>query len=115
VVVTEQVIEEKVPSRYGYDNPAVPEQMDYVPFGSAEHMGMLNLRKVGKDEQTDLVYEGYTLADVTQYGASATERFLRATLEQQVRCLQSKPPTPKAVVAGSEHLPMSAAEMWRPD
>jgi len=69
----------------------------------------LGLRKA--EETDDVVYQGYALVDVTQWGPSATDRFLLQVLKQKVNNLLS--PNPKHQ-SEDPFEPQYAPLMWRP-
>ena len=72
-------------------NQAMPDQTGFIEIGSENHMRLLGLRKA--DSTDDIVFEGYALEDVTQFGQVVSERYLRQTLISRVSLL--KTPFPK--------------------
>lgn len=68
------------------------KQTDYVAHGSLQHANLLGLRKVEAGEVTDLILEGWTLADPTAPGPQVTDTYLRELLRSKVSVLQSGKP-----------------------
>lgn len=90
------------------------EQRDpnMVARGSDRHASMLLLRKADEHDDQELVIDGWTLADLTRYGPSATTRFLKRILVQKVNELKSEIP----VMQSDDPLaPNYALPMWNPD
>lgn len=92
-------------------NPLAPKQNDYVPHGSERHLALLGLRPAAKEE-TELVFEGYTLADPTFAGPAATERYLAETLRQKVREFKSRP---QMMQSDDPFAPNYAPKMFTPN
>lgn len=87
-------------------------QHDYIEHGSDEHAAFLGLRKAIKDDQAELIIEGWTLVDVSPYGVLgwplATKREL---LAQKVSELLTLPPEMQSEDPQAENF---APTMWRP-
>ena len=90
-------------ARRGKRNP------DYVEHGSDRHASLLGLRKAEKDDDPQL--DGWALADVTMWGANATDKFLMQKLRQKVSELKSKAPAMQSIDPFKPHY---APPIWRP-
>jgi hypothetical protein len=82
---------------------------DYVEHGSDQHAALLGLRKAEEDDT--LVYQGWTLADVTTWGPTATPLFLKNILRSKVSELTTPPPVVQSV---DPMKPGYAPPMWQP-
>ena len=80
----------------------VKEQTDYIQHGSDAHAALMGLRKAKADDTLQI--DGWTLQDMTMFGAQATETFIRETLRQKVSELK----------AGIPSVPAYARPMWQP-
>lgn len=60
-----------------------------IKHGSAEHAALLGLRKARDDDAIQL--DGWTLVDMTMFGANVTETYLREVLRQKVSELKHSP------------------------
>ena len=80
-----------------------------IARGSDGHAAFLGLVKAKKDDEPQL--KGWTLADVTMWGPSATAEFLKRVLAQKVSELTTLPPE---MQSEDSRLPNYAPTMWVP-
>jgi hypothetical protein len=94
------------------DEPTVDptERLDYVKHGSDRHALMIGLRLATEDDK--LVKDGWTLADMTQFGPQATDDYMREVLRQKVSELTAPTPSPQS---SDPREPNYAPPMWRPN
>jgi hypothetical protein len=70
----------------------VGERKDFIEHGSDEHASLLGLRKAVKEDEYQV--NGWTLADLVQFGPNATREYIKAVLAQKVNELTVKPEIP---------------------
>ena len=75
-----------------------------IAWGSEEHAALLGLVKTAKSEANP---EGYALADPTQWGPAATDKFLEIKRQQALAVLRSKPEVTKNAP------PLWTPKLWR--
>ena len=87
-------------------------QYDYIAHGSDGHADFLGIRKATKDDDPDLIIEGWTLADISPYGVTGWQKDTkRALLAQRVSEFLTKPPEMQSEDPQADHY---APPMWSP-
>lgn len=75
---------------------------DYVAHGGEQHAMVLGLRKAVKEDKFQ--HKGWTLVDITLWGATARDEFIQAQLVSKVNELENAPT-----------VPANAPPMWNPN
>lgn len=97
------------------DNPV--NNADYIEHGSEVHANFLGLRLAGSgDSAASIVKDskgrGWVLVDMTMFGPSATEAYLREVCRQKVAELDAGSPT--ELQSTDPRKPNYAPPLWTP-
>jgi hypothetical protein len=93
------------------------EPTDYIEHGSEAHANFLGIRKADEGDNPILVVKDkkgreWALVDMTMFGPSATETYLREVCRQKVAELEAG--TPPAVQSDDPRKPNYAPPLWMP-
>jgi hypothetical protein len=96
------------------ENPQ--ERADYIEHGSLSHASFLGLRLAESDDLATLVVKdkkgkAWTLVDMTMFGPTATEAYLREVCRQKVSELDAGAPV---VQSEDPRKPYYAPPLWQP-
>jgi hypothetical protein len=96
------------------ENPQ--ERADYIEHGSEAHATFLGIRPATTDDPATLVVKdkkgkGWVLVDMTMFGPTATEAYLREVCRQKLAELEAGTPL---VQSEDPRKPNYAPPMWTP-